>query len=236
MAKIFGLFGTMTGKVADVVMVVRNGVQVVRKYQPVVSNPSTQAQVAARARLKLMSQLAAVMGPYIAIRREGIVSSRNLFIKANYPLSSFADSMADISLESVQLTSSVVSLPALNLLRDTSNISASISITPGTDNLSRVVYIAFAKEYDDTLRFFGQRVVSEPGQQGTFTATFPNSSRALVVYAYGVRDNTDAASVVFGNLEVPTAEDVAQLVVSRVLTESDVTLTETRAASLEASA
>lgn len=236
MAKIYGLFGAMTGKMADVVMVVRNGTQLARKYQPIVANPSTAAQVAARARLKLMSQLAAVMGPYIAIRREGIVSARNLFVSRNYRLSSYSNSTASMDLNSVQLTASVVSLPNVVVVRDQTNISLSISSATGNESLSRVVYIAFVKEADESLRFYAQTVVSEAGVNNNFLASIPGTGRSVVVYAYGMRDNTDAARAVFGDMEVPTAQYVAQLVVTRVLSEVDVTLTETRAATLEASA
>ena len=113
MAKIYGLFGSMTGKVADVVMSVRNGEQIARKYQPIVTNPNTPAQVEARAKLKLMSQLSAVMASVIAIPRKGNVSSRNGFVKKNYQSLTYASQQADIALANVQLTDSVVAMPSI---------------------------------------------------------------------------------------------------------------------------
>lgn len=228
MAKIYGLFGSMKGKVADVVMAVRNGEQIVRKYQPVVSNPNTTGQVESRARLKLMSQLSAVMAPVIAIPRQGAISPRNLFTKENYRLSSYADETATIALESIQLTKSVVALPAIGASVEGNTLTVGLGVPD--PELSRVVYAVFAKELNNRLRFVASKVQNTAGTPGTFETTFQLSqgSRPMVVYAYGVRDNSDAARVIFGNMETPNATTVAQLVVSRTLTSADITLTETR--------
>lgn len=227
MAKIYGLFGSMTGKLADVVMAVRNGEQVARKYQPVVSNPNTRAQVANRAKLKLMSQLSAVMAPVIAIPREGVVSSRNLFVKANYRTATFNNEVADIELADVKLTRSVVFLPAINATRSQDNIN--VQLGAGAGDLSRVVYAMFTKETTGELRLYESTVLTTPGTGNTWLWQVGNVQREVVVYGYGMRDNTNAARAIFGNLEVQSAESVAKLIVDRIVTERDVTLTETRA-------
>lgn len=233
MAKIYGLFGSMTGKTADVVMAVRNGVQIVRKYQPNVANPSTPAQTAARARLKLMSQLSTVMAPAIAIPRKGNVSARNLFTKLNYGASLYENNEASINMESVQLTKSVVGLPQVVASRTEDGIRAYLPLVQGFQSLSRVVYVAIAKQADGTLRYAGSQVVSTAGT-GNFEAQFPSISEEVVIYTYGVRDNTDAARAIFGNLEAITAEKVAKLIVTRQVLESDITVTETQAATVAA--
>lgn len=230
MAKIYGLFGSMTGKLADVVMSVRNGEQIARKYQPVVFNPSTPAQVAQRAKLKLLSQLSAVMAPVIAMRREGAVSSRNIFTKVNFPATSYSNDTADIELLDIKITRSVLSLP-----RVTANLqgnSLSVQLYSGIEGLSRVVYSAFYREVDNTLRYLGSKVVTEGGAYNAYPTTFDNANASTIVYAYGVRDNTEAARTIFGDMQTPTAEEVAKLIVSRTLTEADVTLTETKAAAV----
>lgn len=220
----------MTGKLADTVMSVRNGEQIARKYQPVVFNPSTPAQVAQRAKLKLLSQLSAVMAPVIAMRRVGSVSARNLFTKVNFGATTFADNEASIVISNVKLTSSVVALPSIGAVRGENVLNFALgSFTTGID---RVVYAAFAKQADESLLYLGSATGSTAP---TFDASLAVSSNAeIVVLAYGVRDNTENARAVFGNLEAPTAEDVAQLVVSSTLTEADVTLTETRGFTLAA--
>lgn len=233
MAKIYGLFGSMQGKVADVVMAVRNGEQIVRKYQPIVSNPKSDAQIAARAKLKLLSQLSAVMAPAIAIPRRGSVSSRNLFTKKNYALSSFSNNQADIALLGIQLTDSVIGMPTINAVRGESGVTVSL-LSRNSSFANRVVYVLFSKGSDGLLRLVASEVVSSPGDGSWSTSSLPLVSGEGVVFAYALRDNTQAARVAFGNLQVVSAETVAKLVVRRVLTESDVTITQTTAAAVPA--
>lgn len=220
----------MTGKLADTVMAVRNGEQLARKYQPIVANPNTPAQVAARAKLKLLSQMGAVMAPVIAMPRIGSVSARNLFTKVNYRLASFDDDEATIDIDEVQLTSSVVALPHIAATRNASTFHASLDIPVGVPapDFSRVVYCLFEKQEDDKLRLVSSYVVSEAGANGDFPVDFPLISGEAVVLVYAVRDNTETARVTFGNMETPSAVDIANLITTRVLKESDVTLTETR--------
>lgn len=219
----------MTGKLADTVMSVRNGEQIARKYQPVVYNPSSTAQVAQRAKLKLLSQLSAVLGSRIAIPKVGAVSARNLFTKVNFPITSYADSQATIDLTAVQLTKSAVSLPPISATRNAQNPSQiDVSLSRRDADVSRVVYVALFKENDGRIRYADSVVVEDAGDAGVFNTTMtPGANRAVVVLAYGVRDNTDAARAKFGNLTVVTSEVVAKIVVTRSLTDADITLTET---------
>lgn len=231
MAKIYGLFGSMTGKLADTVMSVRNGEQIARKYQPVVFNPSTPAQIEVRAKLKLLSQLSAVMAPVIAFRKQGAVSSRNMFTKNNYRALTYTGSEADVTLTDIKLTAGVVSLPRLELTRESSSLTMALD-TASPLGLSRVCYAVFRKQIDGTLRLLAAPVVQAASDNLTFSTdvNLEGSSAEVVVYAYGVRDNTEAARVVFGNLTAPLTQTVAKLIVTSSLTESDVTLTETVAA------
>lgn len=230
MAKIYGLFGSMTGKVADVVMAVRNGEQIARKYQPVVTNPSTPAQVATRAKMKLMSQLSAVMAPVIAIPRMGSVSSRNLFVKKNYKLATYADDNADIEIENVQLTNSVVSLPAVETSRTAATITVSMAQAPA--NLTSVVYCVFVRTANNELRYVTSVNQTAAGESGTYSKdidvrqTIPNSMPALVL-AYGIRALSDSARTVFSDMALADGDSVARVITSRSLLSSDYALTET---------
>ena len=215
---------TKTGRVGGSVFRIRYGETIESQYQPVVRNPNTAKQVETRAKLKLGSQLAAVMAPVVAMTRVGAVSSRNLFIKANYGALNYVDGTADIELAKVKLTKSVVGVPELRATRQGTTVT--ISFTQSVA-VSRVVYAVFLKQADNTLRFYGSRVVTEPGTDGYFPAEIAVSAVPAVVYAYGIRDNNDAAKTVFGDMQVLSAETVAKLIVSRTLTESDITLTET---------
>ena len=218
----------MTGKLADTVMSVRNGEQIARKYQPVVFNPSTPAQVAQRAKMKLLSQLSAVMAPAIAIPRDGTRSARNLFTKENFGATSYADSTADISLSDIKITKSVVALPDFLVYRADNKLLGYLNDAEslGDLGLSRVVYCFFTKQADNSLRFSGSEVSSSAA--GGFNFERDNIAGNLEVYAYGVRDNSDAARVAFGNMEVLTAETVAKLITTNSVTAADITVTETK--------
>lgn len=234
MAKIYGLFGAMTGKLADTVMAVRNGEQIARKYQPVVSNPATAGQVEARAKLKLMSQLSAIMAPVIAIPRQGSLSSRNLFTKVNFPLTTYTNSAADIEVAKVQLTKSVVALPSVIGSRDGNNATMQLSRS-GAD-VDRVIYAVFINEDGGRLRYHSSSVVTSAGAAGNFpTEVNVGTTVPVTVLAYGVRDNTEAARAYFSNITV-TAENIARVVTTRQLTETDITLTETQGAQISAQA
>lgn len=231
MAKIYGLFGAMTGKVADVVMAVRNGEQIARKYQPVVSNPQTATQISARARFKLMSQLSAVFAPYIAIRKVGSVSSRNLFVKENFKNSTFTNDNADIDMSAIKITKSVVGFPVITATRNANALNVETTVVP--QDVDRVVYVVIVRNDDDSLRAVGSTVVTAPGTNGTYPGlvVVPGDG-ALFVYAYGIRDNSETAKAIFGDLISPNATTVARIITSSSLTENDVTLTETRYASV----
>lgn len=218
-----------TGRVAGSVFAVRFGEVIERAYNPIVNNPKSEGQVESRAKLKLLSQLSAVMAPYIAMKREGAVSSRNVFTRVNYGAATYENNAADITLGDVKLTSSVVSLPGLSVTRDEDAMS--VALSGGAVGLSRVVYVGFVRENDGTLRVLSSVVVSVPGVGNTFPGTLFNSplpARGVYVYAYGVRDNTETARVKFGDMTILSAEAVAQLIVNTTLTEKDITLTETK--------
>lgn len=230
MAKIYGLFGAMTGKLADVVMAVRNGEQVARKYQPVVFNPSTLAQVAQRAKLKLMSQLSAVLAPIIAFRKKGSVSARNLFTASNIRKATYAADKANVTLSDIDLTGSHVFLPFL-APGGSAGSPLSVSLTAAAPDLARVMY-ALCQIDGAELRLLEYDFEETAGAGNTFAHTFSTNAVAgaqYVVYAFGVRDNTEAARARFEDMKVSSGAGYPAFVeVLRTLTESDITLTETR--------
>lgn len=222
----------MTGKLADTVMSVRNGEQIARKYQPIVSNPSTPAQVAQRAKMKLMSQLSAILGRYIVFPRVGSVSSRNAFTKANFPLTTFSNDEAGINLNNLQLTDSPVVFNYVGIGRDAEGIWAQ-TLDIAADPLTRVVFVFLLKGADESLRVIDTKVVTEKDENGYFTANIAAHNESIVALAYGMWDRSDSARAIFGNLEAPTAVQIASLAVSRGVTARDVEFTKTSGNTLE---
>ena len=232
MAKVYGLTGKMKGKYGNAVFRIRRGTQVMAQYNPVVDNPNTDKQVAARARMKLMSQLSAIYSAIIAMPREGAVTSRNLFTQKNYPLSSATDQKAQINLPAVQLTKSSREMPEFTVSRSSGD--GIICALTQAVNFSRVVYAIVAKNANEHLRVFESAVVENPeGVANTFSVKMSYTDEAIVVYAYAIDDNNGKAKASFENLNSPTAQDIAQLLTSRSLLSTDYSMTATGGAYLE---
>lgn len=228
MAKLSGMAGTATGKIGSQVYAVNAGEQIVREYQPNVKNPSTMAQVNQRSKLALLSQLAAAMAPTIAIPRDGMKTPRNLFIKKNSENVSAVSGEAQVSYENLQITNGNTALPAVSVTRvaDTS-VTCELAGAAAAD-ISRVVYNVFIKTEEEKLSLVQSAVCSEPGEGRTFQKVLPYIAGELVVFAYGMKDQSANATAKYGSYHVESGVDVAGLFATRKLTTSDIQLTATR--------
>lgn len=228
MAKVYGMGGIATGKKGNEVYAIRAGENIVRQYQPRVSNPNTSAQVASRAKLKLMSQLAAAVAPVIAIKGKGLQTARNLFIKRNYDLAKFEVDAASIKLNDIQLTISNIAFPDFIVSReDGQHCNIQLS-EDAAEDFDKVCYIIYIKQPDQTLRLLDSKVISEAGEDGAFHAVMKYTASAIVIYAYGIRLNSERVKARFGEMVAPSAIDIAQLLVKSSEVMGDVTLSETR--------
>lgn len=226
--KLMGLAGVGTGKLGNNVFSVRNGEQIVRQYNPIVANPQTSAQVASRSRLKLMSQLAAVLAPSIAIPGDGLKSRRNMFISQNYDLSSYADGKAQVNMALIQLTKSSVSLPSLQVVR-AAGTGITCSLTADAhEALDRVAYIVVAKNADGSFSIFATAIASEAGAGGTFEKVLPFTSLPIVVYAYGIRANDNDTLTRFDSIVADANLNIASVSTRSRDLLANVTMTATR--------
>lgn len=233
MAKGSILMGKQTGKLGQSVLSTRYGEQIQRAYVGTIANPKTEAQVATRSRFKLASQLSAVMADVIAIPRVGSKTGRNQFVSATMDITSETAGVAQVNLNAVQLTKSQRGLIGFTATRDTANDKISVALKGANGSeLSRVVYVVFEKQNDGSLVQLASQVVSEAGASNTFPADLKGSEKSVVIYAYGITDKDGAASVKFGNLNAPTAEQVAMLLTTSSDTMSGVSLTKTNGATM----
>lgn len=226
MAKVTGISGKAVGKVGNVVYAVSGGQQIAREYQPHVANPSTEGQVNNRSRFKLVSQLSASLKPVIAIRKEGLVSARNQFQSINYGATSYADETAQINLNVVQLTKSNAAFVGFNANRSGGSAIV-VKLNAAAPALDRVVYAAFTKRADGSLLMLDSIVTETAGADNKFEVNLAYSAESVVVYAYGIRDLDAGMTAKFGNLNAPTAENVAKLIVSSTENMSGVSVTKT---------
>lgn len=232
MGKLTSLNGKVVGKIGAVVFSTNAGQIIGREYNPNVANPNTSAQVDQRAKLKLMSQLAAALAPVIAIPKEGLKSSRNLFIKKNFSNVDANEGVAQITYENVQLTNGNAGIPAIYATRFQQS-GVQIRLEERCDAaISRVVYIMYKKTSEATLQYVQSVIADAPGAEGTFPASMLYCEGDLVLFAYGMKDLNSKASAKYSNLNVQNAEDIASLSCSRKINYGDYQFTQTRGTTL----
>lgn len=219
--------GKMNGKAGNLVLATVGGEVVAREYNPNVANPNTEGQQVTRSRFKLLSQLAATMSPVIAIRKDGLKSARNQFTSINYDKTSVNNDVASVNLNQIQLTKSNRSMVGFTATRNGSTSIAVALKANASADLSRVVYIMYEKQTDGNLRLVASETVAATGNDGTFPATLAGNAGSVVLYAYGMKDLESGITTKFGNLNAPTAEQVAKLLVSSNENMSSVQLTKT---------
>lgn len=230
--KLAGIVGTGSGKMGNAVFSVVGGAQIVRQYQPNVANPSTLKQINVRARLKLLSQLAAVYAPTLAFTKDGLKSARNQFIEKNF-INTYANGgSAQITYENLQLTPGNLGLPQIVAERaQATGISVEMS-EDARGVASRIVYVLMVKTSENALQFVDSKIIDAAGNDGKFPTTFAYIAGDIVVHAYGMRDTNAAASAKYASYNVQSASDLATLVANRSLSLSDYQFTRTHGATM----
>lgn len=234
MAKLFGISGKATGRKGDTVFAVRNGQQLIRQYNPMVSNPRSTDQIDVRAKLKMMSQLSRILGNYLAIPRDGAKSPRNIFTKINYPLATATDGVAEIQLDAVQLTKSQDGMYPFNATRNGSSAVDVALQASAEGTLDKVAYVALSIDADKNMRVIASDVVDVTNVNPTASTTLTANGDAMVVYGYGIIMQSGKARVAYENIEGEAATHFAQLVATRSLGSGDVAMTHTLGATLAA--
>lgn len=212
--KLAGIVGTGSGKLGSSVFATVSGQQIVRQYQPVVSNPATEAQTAQRAKMKLMSQLGAAMAPVIVMKKDGLVSARNKYIQRNIQNASVLQGTASVDVPALQITDGVGNVGEVDAIFASNSVNVTISdIDP---NAKRVVFILFRKNDDGTLSLFGSAVKPVEGSPSDYTQhTFAAGPRKSVAYVYTIADVDGRATARFEQYSVNDAVQVASLVAGR---------------------
>lgn len=216
--KLTSLIGDGTGRLGGSVFAVRRGEQIVRKYQPVVSNPSTGAQVAQRAKFKLAQQVAAVLGddvnPWGIVDRQK--SARNSFT-SNLLKSgaiTYANATASVALADLKLTGSS--------LYGGANAGASFSGSRVTVNFvadplfsvpgSILVGVVVRPLANYGLAVIGRSsTVISAGQTSLNITTALTAAATDRVLFYAVRPASQEAIVAYGNIEGMDANAILEV-------------------------
>lgn len=228
MAKSYSPISKASGKLGSVVYANVGGVQVSREYNGAPRNPKTTAQTQQRAKLKLISQLAAVAAPIIAIKREGLKSGRNIFSSQNFGLVGYADNTASIDLTKIQLAKGTMPMPAITITTpnpDKIGLDVAEVINP---DITKIAIAILEQDTDGNLVVKTSKVIDNPGTTDLgFVPCSLTENYKYTALVYGVRPNSEKAHVVLDNLNAPTAASLAQVIATRSLSTSDATLTRT---------
>lgn len=221
-----------TGRVGSINYLVVGGVQVMRALPETVSNPQTVSQVTQRSKFKLLSQLAAEIAPSINYKKDGLTSSRNAFMKANFAQVYYSGSKAAVILENVQLTDGNAGIPQIIADRAAGeNIMVSLAETADASIIA-MRYHLYRKTDEGKLQLMHIRTVNAAGEDGTFETTFPYNAGEIVIWAYGVRAISESAKATYFSFAVTNGSSVGTLQNDRALREAGVTYTMTRGATL----
>lgn len=191
--KLNGVFGKGTGKVGNSVWAVSGGVQIVRPYNPNVSNPNTDAQVEQRAKLKLMSQVAAALASIIAFKKKGLVSARNKFVSANIGYCDYDDGHATLDLNQLDLTGSSAPLPAIQgTIGQDLAVAVNLASAAAAD-VDSVLYALVRETENSKLEVIDFKVATNPGATRNFAAQLQGKDGDECIYAYGIKYTDDAS-------------------------------------------
>lgn len=164
------------------------------------TNPSTEAQVEQRAKFKLMSQVATAFKSVIAMKREGNITPRNMFVKINSPLVEFnkEESRAEIQLDLLQLTKSVQNV-GLTAELNTETGDAAAVLSADMPILYGAVFVhANTNSNGVNIKGIARETVAEPA--ASISHTFSDSQVGDVILAYGITQDTAGLAVKYGNL------------------------------------
>lgn len=229
------------GKKAGIVTYRVGDTLLAREYNPHPANPRTEKQVAHRAKIKLLSQIAAVFRPIIAIFPSSGKSSRAIFARLNYPKITASGTTAEIDFTSVSLTDS--SRPITQVAKDIAFLPSGVRMLVGlpqepTKDIKRVFYYLFGKQDNGKLVFLDYYLseIRWSSRNPLFfcwaNAPFEideqgKATRDYVIYAIGMGDNSEEATDYWQNLDVPNLEFLGQIIKEELITHSDFFFTET---------
>lgn len=217
-----------SGKLGNIVCSTVAGETIARDYNPDVTNPNTENQVEQRAKFKLMSQLSSIMAPVIAIPKEKNQSSRNLFVRKNMGATVFDGVQAAINLNRVQLTNGNTNIDTFGCDRSSHEHCSCYYSGINFVGMAGIVYCIFTKDDAGNLSLFDSAVVTKNTEHEDWGADLKYTDAEIVLYAYALIGDGDKAKAAFGNLEAPTAESMAKLLVESSVAASMIKTTKTK--------
>lgn len=229
------------GKKAGIVTYRVGDTLLAREYNPHPANPKTERQVQQRAKIKLLSQIAAVFRPIIAIFPSSGKSARAIFSKINFPKIAVSGTTAEIDYTSVSLTDS--NLPITQVTKDIAFLSSGVRKLIGlhdepSKDIKRVFYYIYTKTDNGKLQLIDYYLSEirwtsrNPLYFCWANAPFEideegRATRDYLIYAIGMGDNSEEATEYWSQLDVHNLEFLGQIIAEELITHSDFFFTET---------
>lgn len=199
--KLTGILGKGSGKLGSSVFAISGGEQIVREYNPRVSNPKTDAQVEQRAKFKLISQLAATFAGCLGYKKDGLVSARNQFVSDNIKAATYADDKAKILLEKISLSGGAQMMNGIDLVATEQGV-ATVTVIPFESNVPDAVVVVVCDTFDENgLRVLSKQLLTTTDAQGHFVSAPVTAESNVAAYAYGIYFNENAKTDIFEDFE-----------------------------------
>lgn len=233
--KLQGIAGKGTGKLGAHVWSVRKGVQIVREYTDKVSNPNTRPQVEQRAKFKLLTQLATVIGNE-GMHYDGLgsgVSMRNEFMKRNMGAVEVltGSTVATLKTGAVQLTSGSFVIPTPVFNTTTKSVRVDLTATELEDIAGAVVVVITQPEMGRVIGY-SQRVAREEGAGDIDVSLFVPDTlvnrTAVLVWVWRFRDAAARANY---DATIARDPDNITLTFNRYVEQGDIVVSSTVVAS-----
>ena len=217
--KLNGFVGKGSGKFGSSVFAISGGKQIVRQYNPSPANPSTEAQVGQRAKLKLLSQLSGQLASVIAIPKQGLVSARNRFVSVNYPQTTWDEDEAQLLAENIKLTASARAMSNISVTASGNAIHVALTNADDYALYDKVCFVSL------NVNAGGVQVVQVKLSDNTSGEDMDKGDDECVVLAYGIIDSEGAAKGVYE--DITAADSTAKIVTSRLTASNGAVVTDT---------
>lgn len=209
--KLNGFVGKGSGKLGSSVFAISGGEQIVREYNPRVANPNTDAQVEQRAKLKLMSQLAAALAPGLGFKKMGLISARNQFIAKNIGLCTYANGEAHAVLPQLQLTGGNLVFPTIDCTIGQDNKMTITNESLISSDIKKVVIVICRLEGERKLDVAKVEIVDVPQTQNISVEYNTETGGSFYVFAYGWKPTSSKNNVVYDDYEATMSPEEATL-------------------------
>lgn len=231
----------------------RQGETIATQYQPIVTNPNTDAQQDSRVAFKLMSQLASIMAPamgsfILKVRKEGKgkPSQRNAFFSENYNLVSTVDTengkRATIHMEQLQLTSSYISAGSMSISESQDSILISGVASPARKQKIAIIGFSSLESADRPAKIVDITEVDvDENGRWQYSIKVENVrekgvTNQITVLSYGIIPLSQRMKTKMENINTPYGEPfVSAVELQQAVVDGEMSVTETIGANFTAS-